>query len=179
MYYIQQINNISAEFNRQFGHLTTEQLNWKPAPNIWSIAQNISHLIVINKTYFPTFQALINGNYQSPFIAKFGFLVNFFGKSILNSVQPDRLKKMRTFPMWEPEKSAIDEGILSKFTQHQEELISYIPKLVQFIDNGDVISSPANKIIVYKLGTALEIIITHEKRHFAQATEVLDISDFK
>lgn len=39
--------------------------------------------------------------------------------------------------------------------------------------NGIVISSPANKNIVYKLETAFNIIVTHEQRHFEQAKEVL------
>ena len=41
------------------------------------------------------------------------------------------------------------------------------------LGKGVVISSPANKNIVYKLETALDIITTHEKRHFEQARRIL------
>jgi len=37
------------------------------------------------------------------------------------------------------------------------------------IANDFVISSPANKYIVYKLENAFDIIINHERRHFKKA----------
>lgn len=176
--FTQGIHKITAEFKSKFGHLSNEQLNLKPAPGVWSIAQNISHLIVINRTYFPIFEEIQKGTYKAPFTGRIGFLVSFFGKSILNSVHPDRRKKMRTFPMWEPEKSTISGDILGKFEEHQKELAAFVENADIFIKQGAVISSPANKVIVYKLETAFDIIVTHEKRHFAQACEVYDIHEF-
>jgi hypothetical protein len=85
---------------------------------------------------------------------------------------------MRTFPMWEPEKSTISGDIVGKFEEHQKELAAFVENSDIFIKQGAVISSPANKVIVYKLETAFDIIITHEKRHFAQACEVYDIHKF-
>ena len=41
------------------------------------------------------------------------------------------------------------------------------------LEKGTVISSPANKNIVYKLENAFDIITTHEQRHLEQAREVL------
>ena len=41
--------------------------------------------------------------------------------------------------------------------------------------NGVVISSPANKNIVYKLEVAFDIIVSHEQRHLEQAREVLQL----
>jgi hypothetical protein len=41
------------------------------------------------------------------------------------------------------------------------------------VENGTIISSPANKNIEYKLETAFDIIVAHEKRHLEQAREVL------
>jgi len=43
------------------------------------------------------------------------------------------------------------------------------------LDKGTIISSPANKNIVYKLEMAFDIITTHEQRHFEQAKEVLAV----
>jgi len=42
-----QIDTITAEFTKEFGNLSAEQLNWKPNADTWSIAQNMDHLIVI------------------------------------------------------------------------------------------------------------------------------------
>lgn len=170
-----QIDKNTVAFQQHFGVLKDEELNWKPTPETWSIAQNIDHLIVINQTYFPVFTELKYGIYKPPFIARFGFIVSYLGKLILNSVQPDRSKKLKTFPIWEPAQSRISEHILEKFSRHQAELKRQIEALEGFLDSGTVISSPANRVIVYKLETAFDIIVTHEQRHLEQAKEVLEL----
>ena len=166
-------DEITNGFRRMFGELTTEQLNWKPNEQTWSIAQNMDHLIVINETYYPVIKAVRQGNYKIPFIGKIGFIVNSIGKMILNAVEPTRKKKIKTFSIWEPSKSAIEGNILKRFEKHQSELKEMIKSSHDLLDKGTVISSPANKNIVYKLETAFDIITTHEQRHLEQAKEVL------
>jgi hypothetical protein len=172
MDYLLELDHLTQTFHKEFGHLTVDELNWKPNTSTWSVAQNIDHLIVINKTYFPIFPLLRQNQYSVPWIGKIDFMVNWFGKVILQSVNPDRRKKMKTFPLWEPAKSQIGADILDRFAAHQEELKKVIRESADWMAKGTVISSPANKNIVYKLSTAFEIIITHEKRHLQQAREV-------
>jgi len=42
----------------------------------------------------------------------------------------------------------------------------------RLIEKQPIISSPANRIIVYKLETAFGIMVAHEKRHLGQEKEV-------
>ena len=79
---------------------------------------------------------------------------------------------MKTFPIWEPTKSEIPEGILERFKNHQLDLKDLIKNSMDLVDKGVIISSPANKNIVYKLEKAFDIIVTHEQRHYEQAKEV-------
>jgi hypothetical protein len=167
------LNNINEQSISLFGTLSYEQLNWKPNSNTWSIAQNLDHLIVVNQTYYPILTSLKEGKHKTPFIAKIGFLVSFLGKTVLNAVRPDRQKKMKTFPIWEPSDSPISIDILRRFENHQKELMQKIEEAKELIDKGTVISSPANRNIVYKLETAFDIIVSHEQRHLDQAKEVL------
>ncbi|GAA4273038.1 DinB family protein [Aquimarina gracilis] len=168
----EQIEKNTQGFIETFGELSVEQLNWKPNPQTWSIAQNIDHLMVINETYFPVIESIRKGTYKPPFMAKLRFMVSFFGTMILKSVQPDRKKKIKTFPIWEPVKSEIAKGILDRFKAHQSELKEMIENSKDLAEKGTIISSPANKNIVYKLEKAFEIIVTHEQRHFEQAKEI-------
>jgi hypothetical protein len=167
------IDKTTGAFKASFGGLSSGQLNWKPNAQTWSIAQNIDHLIVINETYYPVIGELKKGTYKKPFMGNLGFMVNFLGKTILDAVNPDRKKKMKTLPIWEPSKSEIGADILSRFEKHQEELKNMIEGCKELLDQGIVISSPANKNIVYKLQAAFDIIVTHEQRHLEQAKEVL------
>ena len=80
---------------------------------------------------------------------------------------------MKTFPIWEPTASQIRTDIIQHFEKHQSELKRQIEASKLLIEKGTIISSPANRIIVYKLETAFDIIVSHEQRHLAQAKEVL------
>jgi len=175
MNWITELDKVTKAVDVLFSHLTSEQLNFKPTPNAWSIAQNLEHLIVVNETYYPVLTLLKSGTYKTPFMAKFGFMVSFFGKTVLNGVQPDRSKKMKTFPVWEPSKSEVKSDILLRFKNHQEALKQRIKEVDDLVKKGTVISSPANKIIVYKLETAFDIIVTHEQLHLEQAKEILNL----
>ncbi|HEX8574710.1 MAG TPA: DinB family protein [Flavobacterium sp.] len=167
------LERITEQCFLDFGTLPEEQLHWKPNATTWSIAQNLDHLIVVNESYYPVLASLKEGKYKPPFIAKIGFLVSFLGKTVLKAVQPDRQKKMKTFPIWEPGISTIKRDILKTFEDHQKELKKKIEEAKEWVEKGTIIVSPANRNIVYKLETAFDIIVSHEQRHMEQAREVL------
>ena len=168
----EEIDKITAGFRSEFGSLTAEELNWKPNPDKWSIGQIIDHLIVINSTYYPTFDQLKNNTYKVPFPGRFDFYTNMMGSLILKSVLPETTRKTKTFPIWQPTQSNIDADILEKFASAQEVLKQRIEENTTRLDERTVISSPANKNVTYKLETAFDIIVAHEKRHFNQAKEL-------
>src|SRR6267378_852916 len=112
--WLQEIDNITNSIQEEFQILSPDQLNWKPNANSWSIGQVIDHLIVINNTYYPILKQLKEGTYKLIWLGKIDFIVRFFGNLILGSVNPDRRKKMKTLPIWEPTKSNVDPNIISK-----------------------------------------------------------------
>ncbi|MEM8764324.1 MAG: DinB family protein [Bacteroidota bacterium] len=170
-----QIDLNTQEFETAFGKLTHDNLNWKPNTETWSIAQNLDHLIIINSSYFPILEALHEGTYKTPLVGRLGFLVSFFGKTVLNAVQPNRKNKIKTFPIWEPSNSIIVDTIIEDFKAHQEELKTAILDALPFVERGKVIASPANGNLVYTLKCSFDIIVTHERRHLEQAKEVLQV----
>ena len=168
-----QIDEVTEAFENEFGKLPFDIIFSKPAADVWSVGENISHIIRINESYYPILDALQQGIYNPAWTSKIGFLVRFFGEQILKSVNPDRTRKMKTFPLWEPDVSEQDAEIFTRFRQHQEELKRRIQACSVFLDEGAIIHSPANKFLVYKLETAFDIIVTHEKRHYEQSAETL------
>jgi hypothetical protein len=170
--WLQQIDDVTHAVQEEFQILSSDQLNWKPNANSWSIGQVIDHLIVINKTYFPILEQLKKGTYKLIWLGRVNFIVRFFGDFILGTVNPDRKKKMKTLPIWEPTKSNVDPAIVSTFIEQQTLLKQNIQNSLALLERGAVISSPANRIIVYKLDRAFEIIVAHERRHLEQAREL-------
>ncbi len=170
-----ELERITLEFEQYFGSLTDEELNFKPNATTWSIAQNLEHLILVNESYYPIIKAVRDKKYVLPWLGKFKKVTKFFGKLILNSVEATRKKRIKTFVIWDPAKSDIAAGIFSRFITHQQEFAEFITQCADLVENETVISSPANKNIVYRLETAFDIIVEHERRHLNQALEVLSV----
>ena len=167
-----ELNALTAQFKSSFSQLSVAELNYKPEPDSWSIAEILDHIIKINESYYPTIKQARQGTLKLPFVSRFPFFTNLLGNLILKSVEPERKKKIKTFSIWEPSKSHFDVSILERFEKHQREFINFIKSTDDLLQKGIIISSPANKLIVYKLETAFDIIVSHEKRHYNQALEV-------
>lgn len=168
-----QLQSLTDAYLDAFANLTASQLNWKPNAAAWSIGQVIDHVITVNETYYPVVEQLKNGTYRTPWTSKLPFLVNWLGGFILRGVEPERKRKIKTFPIWEPAHSDVPADIVQRFAEHQKKLGEMMAECEQFLQAGTVISSPANRNIVYKLETAFDIIVAHERRHLNQALEVL------
>lgn len=170
----QEIQSLSDAYEKLAGALGPELMHTRPHPDQWSFSEILAHLIVINESYYPSFKALKTGTYRSPFLSKMGFMVSFMGKEILKSVQPQTPKKIKTFPIWEPEQLEETPDILNRFLQHQMELIQEFEACAVLLPQNPVLYSPASKMIFYHLGTAFEIILSHEKRHLLQAKRLTE-----
>ncbi|MCC6410844.1 MAG: DinB family protein [Saprospiraceae bacterium] len=168
----QQLMGINGAFQDAFSGLSGEQLNWKPNDATWSIAQNIDHLITINSSYFPLVASLRAGTLRLPWWSRWKWATQWMGNMIYKSVGPDRKRKSRTFPIWEPSKSALTSDILDRFKDHQEAFARFMLECQDLVEQGGVIHSPANSKIVYSLSIAFEIIVQHERRHLEQAREL-------
>lgn len=175
--WIESLVQNSRDFQNQFSNLSADKMNHKWTLEEWSIAQNIDHLIAVSKSYFPTFEALKAGDYKRPLLSKIKFLVKVTGDSILKSVNPNRKKKMPTFPIWEPTLSNFGPSIVDDLERTQKRLIEYVKESTPFLEQNIVIASPANRNVVYTLEKAFDIIIAHQKRHFNQAMEMLQLQE--
>lgn len=168
--WISELDEMTAAVKAEFGGLTAIEMMRKPTANAWSIAENLDHLIKVNNTYPPVLEQMRSGSYSLPFIAKIGFLVKATGNMILDSVQPNRKRKMKTFPIWEP---AVGASVtIADFEKHQEEIKQMIRASQDLLGRNAKLSSPANRNLVYTLDKAFDIICSHERRHLEQMREV-------
>jgi len=170
--WMRRLDQLSSAFNSEFGHLSIEELNWKPNPQVWSIAQIIEHLINTTASYLPVINKARLDNYKIPLTAKIPGFPTMMGRIIYKSVHPDNRRKSKTLKVWEPDSGTLPKEMLDQFFISQNHLKQLIQKSVNLIENKTIISSPANKFIVYELEMAFEILVTHEERHLIQAREL-------
>ncbi|REE00104.1 DinB family protein [Marinoscillum furvescens] len=172
--WIQNAALIHHEINELFDGLSEDQLNNKPSPQKWSIGEQLEHLMVSNTLYFPKLKAIAAGKHKNPSAARFTYLPQFFGKSILKAVQPDNEKKLKTSRKFLPDQKHHTLQLKDKFSRHQDELIELVKNTNHIDHKKAIITSPANRLIFYYLEDAIKIILAHERRHIHQAQQLLD-----
>jgi hypothetical protein len=175
---VRRLEAVSNMVQSRFSHLTPEQLNKKSSPESWSIAQCLDHLIVTNKSYYPQFNALIEGKPVPNFWKSVPLLSGFFGNLLKKSVRPDEEKKFKTQPAFQPSQSDLPSDIVTKFLDSQTELKVMLYRLSRFDFEKVKITSPAANFITYSLDDLLEITALHEERHLKQAVRVAEQMEF-
>ena len=170
---IDDLHAVTTDAESSFGQLTTQQLNWKPLPNEWSVAQCLDHLITSNQGFIPIFNKINRGEYKRSFKERLPVLPGVFGSLVLNAVKPETKRKLKAGKGFEPASSEIAADIVSRFETQQKQ-ISELMKLTHELNLREVIiTSPVLSIVTYSLFDAYRIIVAHDQRHVAQAKRVM------
>lgn len=175
---ISELEKITEDARKTFGHLSAEQINWKPSSESWSVGQCFEHLIVTNNLYFPNIQAVIDGTHRNNFFSKLPFAPDLIAALMKNSLKPEQKRKMKTFKMFEPAASNISETIIDDFAANQRKLIEMVESVKDIDIRKIKIAEPLNVALNLRLNDAFEILVMHEKRHFNQAKRVLEMEEF-
>jgi hypothetical protein len=164
----------------RFGHLTVAQLNWKPAPDRWSVGQCLDHLVTADTAYFPQFDAILAGHYKPTLWQRVPGLPTFFGRALLKSIHPDNVKKSKAPGILAPASSQVDAGIVRRFGDASARVIGYLEGVSDRGLDPDriVIASPVLGAITYSLFDAFRVIVHHERRHVQQADRVVALDAF-
>ena len=166
----------AADVRAVFGSLSPEQLNWKPAAESWSVAQCLDHLILTNKSMEPAIEAKLSGKANSLW-EKASPLSGFFGRFLKNHLMEDKRKfKAPSRSIVPP--SEIDGDIVERFCEHQRHVARQVEDIGKLDLDRTVVTSPYLRVMTYRLGDALDIMIEHEKRHIRQAKRVLETAGF-
>ena len=169
---------IAEQTLASFGDLSTQQLNWKPSADQWSVAQCFEHLAMANEAFFPIFKKVLGGEKKNTFWQGLPWLPAFWGKVLIKTLAPEFKLKLKAPRVFEPSSSSVDGAIISQFIDQQSQIIGYLKATEHLELEKIIISSPANQLITYSLMDAYRIIITHEKRHLLQAMRVSEMDGF-
>lgn len=167
------IDVVSRECRTMFGALSSAYINSVTTAGSWSIGQLFKHLILVNESYSPVIDSVWHGTYKMPLIGSSNFIVNYVGRTLRKSLSPMCQKKTKTYSLWEPDRVVVTNYIINQFEEHQETLKKLISSSADLIELNTVISSPANRYVVYRIGTAFDIVVAHEEKHLEQAKRML------
>ncbi len=159
--------------------LSNAQLNWKPAPEKWSIAQCLDHLAVTSRGFDGYFSdALVRGRKKWPVSKGPVYRPSFMGGWLIKLVHPETGRNLTAPKIFRPaESSNIDEP-LEKFLRQQERFIEFVRETNGVDYNKTKLRSPVTPLMRYSLADAFVVTVVHGRRHLAQARRVRETSGF-
>ena len=175
---IQKGKQASTKVISEFDSLSAEQLNWKPAPDKWSIAECLNHLIVSDTCYLPVFMLIGNNKYRMSWWERHSWLSGFWGKALVKQLSETPKRKLKTPKTFRPQLSNIDGDIILEYNSHLDRFLIQIEKLKPADLDKTILTSPANRFITYDLRHCLQFLMQHEHRHINQAIKLKKLENF-
>ncbi|MFL6335213.1 MAG: DinB family protein [Pyrinomonadaceae bacterium] len=169
---------VASDASKVFGGLSAAQLNWKPSAEQWSVGQCFDHLIVTNSTFFPAIEKVAAGTFKSSLWGRVSPLSGFFGRYILDALDPAKGRKIRAPRAFLPAESDVDAEVIGRFVANLSEVAARM-RATRGVDlRRTVITSPAMALVTYSLFDVYRIFVAHGRGHFEQARRVTQSAGF-
>jgi hypothetical protein len=150
--------------------LTPEQLNWQPGLNAWSVGQCLEHLCRMNDVYLPAISSSLIGKSSS---AVPDITPGWFGRWFIRSyVEPSPNTKRAPAPKMIVPSAQVESSVLDRFLRSNQDAREVVRHASNFDVNGIRFRNPFIPIIRFTVGSGLEIVSKHERRHLLQAGRV-------
>jgi uncharacterized damage-inducible protein DinB len=157
-----------------FRHLDDDQLNYKPAPGSWSIAEIFEHLNISNGMYI---QLLLPRITTAPDTPADTFRSGWLGDLIYEMIVPrpdGSVFKMKAPKSMHAATNRLDgHEVLLRVNQKCDE----IEDILRHVTTKDLqrikIPFSVTKLVSLRLGDNLRYLIAHSERHLLQAQRVM------
>lgn len=168
---MRQFEELRRTASRITDGLTPEQLEWKSAPNAWSIAECLSHLNVTADQYYPAIDRSMRDARERGLVGegpfRYGFLVNQF----IRMMEPPARRRMKAPQVFRPRARGLAAEVPNFFV-HQDA----IEKRIREANGLDLarakLTSPVSRLLRMSLGQCFRLLAAHERRHLWQAGNV-------
>jgi hypothetical protein len=167
---IDELNAMDQRATALVRGLSPEQLNWRPAEDIWSVGQCLQHLYVANEVYLPSIASALENRSRSPVqdICP-GWVGRWF---IRNYIEPSSQSRRARAPKKITPAQRIDPSILDLFLRSNEAARDFIRRAGGYDVNRIRFRNPFVPLLRFTVGTGLEIVSKHQLRHLLQAERV-------
>ncbi len=170
---IEDLKEIEGTTINEFQNLSEEDLLWKPAPDKWSIAECLQHIIIANTIY----KHDIENRLQQAEVKTIEYPITFSltGRLFLLAVDPKYKWKVPAPKIFKPVKAnKVENGkeTVEEFVKLQTEIIGTAQKACAYDHQHVHTYSPLSKLLKFNVGEQLYIMMRHTKRHINQALRV-------
>ena len=156
--------------------LTPLQLNWKPSQDAWSVGQCLDHLRLTNEVYLPAITASLTAR---PIHAVQDITPGWFGRwFIRNFIEPSAESKRARAPKKIAPDTGVDPHILDLFLTSNQAARELVRRASDYDVNRIRFRNPFIPVLRFTVGTGLEIVSRHQRRHLLQAERVKQAANF-
>jgi hypothetical protein len=157
---------------KHFSGLTEEELNQRPAPDAWSIADCLEHLNLYAEYYHTMMAQKMEASNHMP-NPKFrsGIIGNYFTN--IMQVKNGKLNKMSSPKDKNPVNLETANDTLGRFIDHQQEMLRLLDRAKKANLGKVRIPITIYPWLKLKLGDTFRFSVTHNERHVIQAMNVL------
>ena len=152
--------------------LTGEDVNWRPAPDRWSIGECFSHLNVSAKRSIETVDEAIADAQARGLTGSGPFVYPLLERLFVRSLEPPPKFRARARTFLEPARQVNGEEVLREFFGWQNQFNERIRRADGLDLRRVRVRSPVVSWLRYSLGTAIATFLAHERRHLWQARRV-------
>jgi hypothetical protein len=169
---LEQLDAIMLDRRSLCDMLSARQLNWRPAPRRWSIAQNLEHITLTFALYPVAIRRMLaeakarkaagGGRYREGFIAR----------RVVASQEPPPGLRIRTTRRVDPGPDLDHETVLTRFDDTLEQLRALIVASDGVPLDHARMQSPFVPLLRFTLRQVLQLNLAHTRRHLWQARQV-------
>ena len=171
-HWIAEIDLVTEKFTGTFSDFTQEEMNFRPTEKVWSVAQNIEHIILLNSSYFGYFKEILNGTHSLPELENVETKTRESLIALKPFTDPRRIKRTDTWDMWQPAPGFIKKDFLPDFEQRQHDFKNHINDFEDLPLGETFIGYPGHLDLLFKLDDCIAFLIEHENRHWNQVVEI-------
>jgi hypothetical protein len=156
--------------------LTPLQLNWTRAPGAWSVGQCLEHLYITNEVYLGPMSTSLEGR-QTAVVQEItpGWLGRWFIRNFIEATP--KMKRVRAPKKIRPG-AQIDPSILDRFLDSNHRARDLLLRAKTYDVNRIRFKNPFVPLVRFTVGTGLEIVSKHQRRHLLQAERVRAAPEF-
>lgn len=167
---IAELDKCTTHIQDQNKELNSDQLNYKPFGNAWSVLEVIEHITILDTLVFENILPRLektNGKPAKP--EKFGWFERWFMKYI----NPDSRLKIKAPKMYKPPATSfLDADItFSKFEDHQSQFKSIIT-FAENCDQRQKVRSPFTVFLRLSIAAWIHLGVMHQQRHILQIEKI-------
>ena len=168
------IGELIGDVEATFVPLDAEQLNWRPDPARWSVAQCFEHLLKMNALMLQAAEDALDDAKARSVWQRLPLLPSVLGPVMVRSQSPDTRRKYTAPAPGRPSSSEISPDIVRRFLEQQRHTVARLQAADEEKAARTIMASPFIKVICYSVLDGWRLVFAHGRRHVEQARRVIN-----